>query len=94
MTHMVFADFMTLLVHDESECAYHRKGVGSEFWLFISNVINNQNYADWMKVRVASNDDKHIHSYRMPIVEYVFANIGTNKRWQPKDTHFKYWPII
>lgn len=49
--------------------ADHRKGAGRQVSFIIGNVRNKKNYTDWMKVRVDSDDGKHIYSHRMSVVD-------------------------
>lgn len=57
----------------------HRKGNGRQV-SFILKKQSKQNFTDWMKRRVDSDEGKQIYSHRMSVVEPVFGNIGANKR--------------
>ena len=59
--------------------ADHRKGNGRQV-SFILKKQQKQNFTDWMKRRVDSDEGKQIYSHRMSVVEPVFGNIGANKR--------------
>ena len=59
--------------------ANHRKGNG-RLVSFILKKQQKQNFTDWMKRRVDSDEGKQIYSHRMSVVEPVFGNIGANKR--------------
>ena len=62
-----------------SSAADHRKGKCRQV-SFILKKQQKQNFTDWMKRRVDSDEGKQIYSHRMSVVEPVFGNIGANKR--------------
>ncbi len=57
-----------------------RKGNGRQVSFIIEKGKRKENYTDWMKHRVDSQEGKQIYSHRMSVVEPVFGNIGSNKR--------------
>lgn len=61
------------------DSANTRKGHGRQV-SFILKKHKKENYTDWMKKRVDSDEGKQIYSHRMSVVEPVFGNIGTNKK--------------
>ena len=60
------------------DAANHRKGNGRQVSFLISK-HHKENYTDWMKHRVDSDNGKQIYSHHMSVVEPVFGIGGMHK---------------